>query len=167
MQSIIVDHPYGALSVRPSSLEERRTRCREDLARLAALDPEQLPLALAFLSGYYPQVFDAVLEAIERRENPRREDATSGSEPFCLKCGAPVGVFLAHGKEYRHYRGLLSATSKPKPYKPDHAPVVGWRPAAVTREGPALAPGQSLGREQGSTPNARPDQVIWRTPDFS
>jgi hypothetical protein len=42
-----------------------------------------------------------------------------------------VGIFLAHGKSYRHYHGVLTAASKPKPYKTDHAPVVGWRSAAA------------------------------------
>jgi hypothetical protein len=41
-----------------------------------------------------------------------------------------VGIFLAHGKEYRHYRDIITATSKPKPYKADHAPVIAWRRAA-------------------------------------
>jgi hypothetical protein len=35
------------------------------MARLAALDPGQLPMALAFLSGYHPLVFDAILDAVE------------------------------------------------------------------------------------------------------
>ena len=38
---------------------------------------------------------------------------------------------LAHGKDYRHYRGAITAISKPRPYKADHAPVVGWRAAAT------------------------------------
>jgi hypothetical protein len=50
-------------------------------------------------------------------------------EPFCAACGAPVGIFLAHGKDYRHYRGVVTATSTPRPYKADHAPVIAWRPA--------------------------------------
>jgi hypothetical protein len=50
-------------------------------------------------------------------------------EPFCQKCDAPVGVFPAHGKDYMHYRGVVTATSKPRPYKADHKPVIGWRPA--------------------------------------
>lgn len=131
MKSIIADHPHSALSVPASGPEERRARAREDLARLAALDPEQLSLALAFLSGYHPRVFDAVLEAVEPCDGHRAGEATPEQEPFCLKCGDPVGIFLAHGQEYRHYRGILGATGKPKPYKTDHAPVVAWRRATV------------------------------------
>lgn len=131
MQFIIPEHRYGALSVPGSGLEERRAESRDRLARLAALDSEQLPMAMAFLSGYHPRVFDAILDAVEPCFGPGIGDGAAGREPFCAKCGAPVGVFLAHGKEYRHYRGVLTSTSKPKPYKADHAPVVGWRPAAA------------------------------------
>ncbi len=53
-----------------------------------------------------------------------------------MLCGAPVGIFLAHGTDYRHYRGILTATSKPRPYKTDHAPVISWRPATAAT-GPA------------------------------
>lgn len=45
-----------------------------------------------------------------------------------MVCGVSVGVFLAHGRDYRHYRGVLTTTSKPRPYKADHAPVIRWRP---------------------------------------
>ncbi len=132
MEFIIPEHPYGALSLPVSAPEERRAQASERLTRLAALDPEQLPMALTFLSGYHPRVFDAILNAVE----PCAEtdgDGTAGQEPFCVLCGAPVGIFLAHGKEYRHYCGVLTATSKPRPYKADHAPVISWRPAtAVT-----------------------------------
>jgi hypothetical protein len=131
MKSSITDHSYGALSIPASGPEKRRARARADVARLAVLDPEQLPLALAFLSGYYPAVFDAVLEAVEPCDGPGAEDETPGREPFCVKCGVPVGIFLAHGKGYRHYRSVLTAASKPQPYKTGHAPVVGWRPAAA------------------------------------
>jgi hypothetical protein len=130
----IIQHPYGALSV-PASGPEQRARARQDLARIAVLDPEQPPLALAFLAGYYPAVFEAVLEAVEPCDGPNAENETPFQEPFCVKCGVPVGVFLAHGREYRHYRGVRTATSKPKPYKTDHAPVVGWRPAEVAAAG--------------------------------
>ena len=117
MEYIIPQHPYGTLSTQA-----------ERLTRLAGLDPEQLPMALTFLSGYHPRVFDAILTAVEPCAPPRAE--TADMEPFCVKCNAPVGVFQAHGPDYQHYRGLVTATSKPKPYKADHAPEIGWRPPA-------------------------------------
>ena len=135
MKSSITEHPYGALSIPASGPEERSHRARQDLARIAALDPEQPPLALAFLAGYYPRVFEAVLEAVEPCDGPGTEDETPGQEPFCVKCGTSVAIFLAHGKGYLHYRGILTATSKPRPYKTDHAPVIGWCPAAVAAAG--------------------------------
>lgn len=132
MRFSIPARPYGALPLPASGLEERRAQAPERLARLAALDPEQLPLALAFLSGYHPRAFDAILDAVQPCAEHGTGDDTPGQEPFCVKCGAPVGIFLAHGKGYRHYRGVLTATSKPRPYKADHIPVVAWRPAADT-----------------------------------
>lgn len=92
MKSSITEHPYGALSIPVSSPEERHARARHGLDHVAVLDPEQLPLALVFLSGYYPRVFDAVMEAIEPRGGPGVEDETSAQEQFCVKCDAPVGV---------------------------------------------------------------------------
>jgi hypothetical protein len=72
--------------------------------------------------------FDAILTAVEPCTPPRAE--TADMEPFCVKCNALMGVFQAHGPDCRHYRGLVTATSKPKPHKADHAPVIGWRPAS-------------------------------------
>jgi hypothetical protein len=119
----IVTHPHGALS-QLSSLEARKAQLGDRAARLAALDPEQLPLALSFLIDYLSSALDAVLEAVE----PDLRETAPGMEPFCARCGAQLGVFLAHGPEYRHFRGIVTATSKPRPYKADHAPEVGWRP---------------------------------------
>lgn len=130
MQFSIPAHPYGAPPLPASDPEERRVQALKRVARLAALDPEQPWMALAFLSGYHPRVFDAILDAVEPCADDGIGDDTQGQEPFCLKCGAPVGIFLAHGKGYRHYRGVLTPTSKPRPYKADHIPVVAWRPAA-------------------------------------
>lgn len=64
MSSIITEHPEGALSVWPSE-EERRVELADRGARLNALGPEGRWLALAFLIGYHPAVFDAALDAAE------------------------------------------------------------------------------------------------------
>ena len=88
-------------------------------------------MALTFLSGYHPRVFDAILNAVEPCAETGDGGEAAGQEPFCVLYGAPVGIFLTHGKEYRHYRGVLTATSKPRPYKADHAPVIAWRPATA------------------------------------
>jgi ribosomal protein S27AE len=130
MQPIIPDHPRDTPPLPASGPPGRCAPSGGRLARLAALDPEQRRLALAFLSGYRPRVFDAILDAVEPPARPGTQDAVD-QEPFCARCGAPVGIFLAHGKDYRHYRGVLTATSKPKPYKAGHAPVIAWRRAAA------------------------------------
>ncbi len=135
MELIIPEHPYGALSLPASSAQESRTQATERLARLAALDPEQLPMALTFLSGYHPRVFDAILNAVEPCTETASGDDTADQEPFCAQCGAPVAIFLADGKDYRHYRGVLTTAGKPKPYKANHVPVIAWRPAT-----PAIVP---------------------------
>jgi ribosomal protein S27AE len=127
MRSIIPDQPSATPDLPASGRRESRDPSGGRLARLAELDPEQPRLALAFLSGFRPRVFDAILDAVEP---PATQDDTTDQEPFCARCGAPVGIFLAHGPDYRHYRGAITATSKPKPYKADHAPVIAWRPAA-------------------------------------
>jgi hypothetical protein len=130
MRLIIPERPRSARPLPASSPEESRAKDRERLARLAALDPEQPHMALAFLTGYHPAVFDAILDVVEPCGEDGTQDEPADQEPFCAACGAPVGIFLAHGKDYRHYRGILTATSKPRPYKADHAPAIAWRPAA-------------------------------------
>jgi hypothetical protein len=136
MQSIIPERPRGTLPLPPADPEKPRLRSRGRLTRLAALSPGQRRLALAFLAGYRPSVFDAVLSAIEHCADEQRLGEfraardSCGPEPYCVRCGDPVGIFLAHGKEYRHYRGVVTVTSKPRPYRADHAPVIGWRAAS-------------------------------------
>lgn len=131
MRSIIPDHPGGALSVWPAP-EDRHAELDERHSRLQALDPEQLPLALEFLIGYHPRVFDAILEAVEPDSMPSEPAEAGEWEPVCLRCGDPVGIFAAHGTEYLHYHGVLTATTKPRPYQADHKPIVGWRRASDT-----------------------------------
>jgi alkanesulfonate monooxygenase SsuD/methylene tetrahydromethanopterin reductase-like flavin-dependent oxidoreductase (luciferase family) len=64
MRSIIAEHPDGALSVWPSP-DERRAQFADRDARLKALGPEGLRLALAFLIGFHPRAFDAALDAVD------------------------------------------------------------------------------------------------------
>ena len=123
MKFSIPEHPYDALSLPASGPEDRRAQAIERMTRIKSLAPEQLPLALAFLAGYHPLALDAALDAVEP---PARDDDTE-MEPYCQICDAPLGVFLAHGPEYRHYRGVVTAVSKPRPYKADHKTVIGWR----------------------------------------
>jgi hypothetical protein len=127
LETIIPAHDQGALSL-PGTLDERKAQMAERVTRLEVIDPEQLVLAMNFLIGYQPRAFDAALDAVEPDGPPLGPEP----EPYCTRCGAPVAVFPAHGSDYRHYKGVLSATSKPRPYKTDHKPVIGWRVATDT-----------------------------------
>jgi hypothetical protein len=99
------------------------------LDRLAAIDAEHKEIALMFLSGYAPGIFDAVIDATE----PIAAEPVTGyslgddAEPYCVTCGASAGVFPALGDGWRHYRGD-GITARAEPYEAGHVPVIGWRP---------------------------------------
>ena len=124
MEFIIPEVDGGALELWPSATE-LRAQADQRTARLAALDPEQLPLALEFLIGYQPRAFDAAANAVEPASPARAPE----QEPYCIRCGLPVALFAAHGNDYMHFKGTLTPVSKPRPCRADHKPVVGWRPA--------------------------------------
>jgi hypothetical protein len=71
MQPIIPDQPSGTPPLPASAPRERRAPSGGRLARLAVLDPGQPRLALIFLSGYRPRVFDVILDAVEPPARPR------------------------------------------------------------------------------------------------
>jgi hypothetical protein len=107
------------------------TRAHDRLDRLAVMDPEQKDMALQFLSGYTPEIFDAVLDFTE----PFGGSGLTGmeDEPFCTRCGSRVGVFAELGDGWRHYRGE-GITSKATPFDTDHTPIIGWRAPAETED---------------------------------
>jgi hypothetical protein len=117
--------PASGASGRQDLAEARRR-----LDRLAAVDPEHKEMALTFLSGYAPSVLDAALDATE----PITAEPVTGysfgdeAEPYCITCGASIGVFPTLGDGWRHYRGD-GITAKAEPYNAGHLPVLGWRPA--------------------------------------
>jgi len=75
----------------------------ERLLRLGEYAPEQITDGMIWLSGYAPDVFDAVLDAID----PPALDAGSDPAPYCATCGADIGIFLKFGLDWRHYRGTI------------------------------------------------------------
>lgn len=96
------------------------------LERLAAMEDARPAEALAFLIGYAPGIFDAVVTATE----PCLDDEPDPSlepEPFCTACGGNAGIFWPLGEEWRHYRSGTGSGGKPEVYDPSHAPVIGWR----------------------------------------
>jgi hypothetical protein len=118
-------------SILPASGAVRHdlTEARDRLDRLAALDPEHKEMALQFLCGFSPTVFDVILNAAEPVGGHSIMD--DDAEPFCLTCHQPIGVFPATGEAWRHYRGD-GITTKPEPYETDHRPALGWRTPAGT-----------------------------------
>jgi hypothetical protein len=102
-------------------------QAHDRLDRLAAIDAEHKEMALIFLSGYAPHVFDDVLDATEPITGYSLGDDT---EPYCMTCGASAGVFPTLGDGWRHYRGD-GITAKAEPYDAGHPAVIGWRAAAA------------------------------------
>lgn len=117
----------------PGSRATARARRME---RLGALDAERLYLALAFLAGYRPRVFDASLDATEPGAGGE-PDPSLEPEPFCTICGADAGIFWLLGGEWRHYRPGAGPEERPEVYAAGHEPVIGWR--AGGNEVPARA----------------------------
>jgi hypothetical protein len=74
---------------------------------------------------YWPEVFDAVVEATEPCDD-RDPDDEPGMEPFCVTCGDRTGIFLAQCRDWLHYRA--DAVGNAEPYEAGHEPVIGWRP---------------------------------------
>jgi hypothetical protein len=54
-------------------------------------------------------------------------DDTCDYQPYCTVCSADVGIFTSHSSDWRHYRGEITATSRPGHYDAGHDAVVGWR----------------------------------------
>jgi hypothetical protein len=123
MKPILSDHVPAAQPV-----DQQGAAARERLDRLRFLLPEQMADGLTWLAGYDPEVFDAVLDAVEPCDEGGDPDAGEDAEPFCVLCGAGVGIFLKFGLEWRHYRGD-GTVAWCEVYDAGHEPVVAWRPA--------------------------------------
>lgn len=59
----------------------------------------------------------------------RSEPEDDYPEPFCSACGATVGIFLGHGKDWRHFRGVATADTPVELFDADHEAVIAWREA--------------------------------------
>ena len=107
------------------------------LSRLAALDSDRMAMALTWLAGFSPSVFDATLDATEPCPDDDTPDPAEHPEPFCMVCGADLGIFLRFGLDWRHYRGDGTTVGQIEIFDPGHAPVIAWRPAAEASESAA------------------------------
>jgi hypothetical protein len=80
--------------------------------------------ALQFLAGFDPCTFDAILDAVEpcgENGNPEGD-----SVPYCVACGAELGIFLRYGLGWRHYldRGDGMTSGCFEVFDADHAPFL-------------------------------------------
>lgn len=105
----------------------------ERLELLGAMDPGEMSACLSWLAAMYPQAFDHSLvrdrkltEELLGRLSDAEDDADD-PEPYCSACGAPVGIFLTHGRGWHHYRGEGTVDSPVELYDADHEPAVAWR----------------------------------------
>jgi hypothetical protein len=98
----------------PDAAARRR---RDRLARATAGDMEA---ALAFLSMIDPEAFEIALTAVA--PIPDDEEPI----PVCGQCGAPVGIFLAHGLRWQHFHGDNATTGTQEIYDPGHPAEVTW-----------------------------------------
>jgi hypothetical protein len=110
------------------------TDSAERLELLGVMDPDDMRSSLAWLISHAPQMFDfalvrdlAMVERLEARLNEGMDD----DEPYCLTCGATIGVFHGHGDAWLHYTGEGTAASPVELFDAGHAPVIAWRLAGA------------------------------------
>jgi hypothetical protein len=98
---------------------------QDRMNRLAATSAEQMAFAMAFLIGFDPETFDAILDAAD----PCSDDllGPDEAEPTCALCGATIGIFLKDGLNWQHYRGDSTTVGEQETYSPGHDPVPCWR----------------------------------------
>ena len=97
------------------------------LLRLDSLDRDDMSCALAYLAEYSPAAFDTILDALGPADRPSDDEANE--EPYCVTCGASLGIFMADGPYYRHYRD--GEDGDYQRYSVDHPTIIGWRQAAM------------------------------------
>ena len=124
----------------PEPNPDAAARQRRD--RLAKASAEEMESVLAFLSMIDPEAFEIAFTAARPRVTEVTgvtdvtkvtgvtEDAEApGDEepiPVCRQCGAPVGIFLAHGLAWRHYRGDSATAGTQEIYDPGHPAEATW-----------------------------------------
>ena len=96
------------------------TAARQRQDRLARATAEDMETALAFLSMIDPEAFEIAFTAAAARA----ED--DEPIPVCRECGALVGIFLAHGLRWQHFRGAAATSGDQEIYHPGHPAEVTW-----------------------------------------
>jgi len=112
----------------PEPHPDAAARQRRD--RLATASAEDMESALTFLGMIDPEAFEIALTAVTARANevPEGAAASEGEEPIpiCRQCGALVGIFLAHGLRWQHFRGAATTAGDQEIYDPGHPAEVTW-----------------------------------------
>jgi hypothetical protein len=108
----------------------------ERLELLSVMYPDDMRASLAWLAGAFPHMFDFAIvrdRALAERLTTQlvAEDEVDEDQPYCLTCGADVGIFISHGDAWLHYRGKGTAESPVELFDAAHAPDVAWRPAGA------------------------------------
>jgi hypothetical protein len=106
----------------PDPHPDAAARQRRD--RLARATVEDMESALAFLSVIDPEAFGIAFTAAA----PRADQVPEDEEPIpvCRECGALVGIFLAHGLQWQHFRGDGATSGTQEIYDPGHPAEVTW-----------------------------------------
>jgi hypothetical protein len=103
---------------------------RQRRDRLARANVEDMESALAFLSMIDPEAFEIAFTAVAPRDGQAPTDARTPEDeepiPVCRECGALIGIFLAHGLEWQHFRGDGVTSGTQEIYDPGHRAEVAW-----------------------------------------
>ena len=103
---------------------------RQRRDRLARANVEDMESALAFLSMIDPEAFEIAFTAVAPRGGQAPAGAATPEDeepiPVCRACGAFVGIFLAHGLQWQHFRGDDVTSGAQEIYDPGHAAEVAW-----------------------------------------
>jgi hypothetical protein len=109
-------------SVSNSGPSPLAVEARIRIERLSTFSSDQLTDGMMWLAGYAPEVFDAVLDAVE----PFTFGGAEEPAPKCGVCGADIGIFLKFGLDWRHYReGAALGTAEI--FDPGHPAELLWR----------------------------------------
>ena len=104
------------------------------LELLGVMDPDDMRSSLAWLISHAPQMFDFALvrdRAMVERLEARLDEDQDDEEPYCLTCGATVGIFHGRGDAWLHYTGEGTVANPVELFDAGHEPVIAWRPAGA------------------------------------
>lgn len=117
MSTIIVQSPRNP-RIHPDDAAQRRAD------RLAMATPEQMEMALAYLSVIDCEAFEIAFTAVGHAP----DDHAEGDEPFpvCRRCGSQVGIFPDQDLDWQHFTGDGAASGAQQTYNPGHQAEVIW-----------------------------------------